>query len=284
MLSAKIQEIDLLVQTKASQAELQVIKNNKVGQEEIQEVEDQIKQIKSLVSNLEGDDNDEDKESEIATPMNTREGYRNSMINYNTPDKSRLAAIFQDYLTKLKQDQVDGKSLGFKKHLKYHQMLIIEIVNKLMYDDDRFENMRNEILTQREQIDQYKKEKDELIHKVHNNVEVIGKVDNVLSDMNQFKELISEENEKAQEIVKKSSNECISLNNKVASLSKKTDENQKDTLKRIIMLESNSRGHDGEIACLKLERAKIDQIVSANTITIKDNKYKIENMIKEFEK
>ena len=204
MLSAKIQEIDLLVQTKASEAELQVIRNNKIGQEEMQYIEEELKGVKALIHSLEGDDdNDEEVESESATPMVRKEAIKpqGPVILYGN-ENSRLKQLFQDFITKLKQDQGDGKSMGFKKHLKYHQQLIIEIVNKLLYDDDRFENMRKEILNQRDQMELYRKEGQSLSNKVDNSMKTIDTVNNVLEEMTEFKQKISLDNEKAQESVK----------------------------------------------------------------------------------
>lgn len=78
-----------------------------------------------------------------------------------------------------------------KKHLKYHQHLIIEIVNKLLYDDNRFENMKKEIINQRDQTELYRKESRDLSDKVDTSLKTISNVSKVLEEVTEFKIKIS---------------------------------------------------------------------------------------------
>jgi len=67
--------------------------------------------------------------------------------------------------------------------------------------------MRNEIITQRQQISDYRTENKELIDQVKTNQRVVEQVGEFFNQINQFKNHISDESIKAKEMVEKSANE-----------------------------------------------------------------------------
>lgn len=156
MLTAKIQEVDLLVHTKANDAEVQIIKQNKVGEEEIEAVNQEIKHIKGVISTLEGEENEFEQDSEHFSPRN-----RHESSSALSGEEYSLRHIFQEFMNKLEQDRN-------KKHLKHQQRLLIEAVKKILYDENRFDNMRKEILVQRDEVQILRKEKQDLEHKLIN--------------------------------------------------------------------------------------------------------------------
>jgi len=119
MVTAKIQEVDMLAHTKASQAELEVIKNNKVGKEELQLLRDNISKITDKILVLEG----ESKESED-------EGEGNLEGASSEKDQRYIKNVYDyanEFYQQMKKDKKKGKVIGFKEHLKYHQLQVNEI-------------------------------------------------------------------------------------------------------------------------------------------------------------
>lgn len=150
MLNGRIQEVEMLTNTKASQAELEVIKNNKVGVEELRHIENQIQDIRSQILNLEGEEKEEEPDSDGLSPISNSTKYKRYIKNVH--------GYGEEIYKLIDEDQKSGSSIGIKKHLRYHQLQLNEIWDKILYDDNRFENMRNEILMQREQLSQFSKE------------------------------------------------------------------------------------------------------------------------------
>lgn len=105
--------------TKASQAELDVIKNNKIGIEELDNLKAQITELKEQILNLEGDEKHDDAESDSATPMTNSEKFKRQTRN--------MFGYGEELYAQIKQDMKFGKSIGLKKHLKYHQLQLNEI-------------------------------------------------------------------------------------------------------------------------------------------------------------
>lgn len=199
MLIGKIQEIELMNNTKASQAELEVIRNNKIGQEELQALESQIKAIQSHIMSLEGEEKEHDPDSDGLTPISNSSKYKRYTRNVHG---------YGDELYKLiKQEQKKGNSVGLKKHLRYHQLQLNEICDKITYDDDRFENMRKEILLQREQLTTYREENKVLKEKVEKNEGIIKQVDDTLQMIHEFKNQIAMDRDHIHEVMLKAQND-----------------------------------------------------------------------------
>jgi hypothetical protein len=97
---------------------------------------------------------------------------------------------------------------------------------------------------------------------------VVERVDKVLSEMENFKHFISNENEVAQEIIKKSAADVQILKQNQNNLIAKQDIEQKDNIKRLIKLEADSREHGNDISVLKLDKQKITKIGKYSIIII----------------
>lgn len=271
-LVAKIQEVDLLTKTKASQAELEVVSLNKIGHDDLQGIERQLDDIRAQIQNLEGDEGNKSDESDGTTPAFNSDKYRRQTRNvYGYGDE-----VYQS----IKQDQKFDKPIGIRKHLKYHQLQINEVWDKLVYDDNRFENMRNEILNQRDLLSQYKTENEALVKKVEGNMEILNRVDDVLSEIKQFKEIISKDHENSLKTLSKTENDWNILGNRFNKLANETQTDIKDNLKRLIKLEADSRQHEHDINILKNDRLGIHKIIAENSILIQDTKAKVDYSLK----
>lgn len=119
MLNGRIQEVELLTNTKASQAEVEVIKNNKVGVEELKAVEDQIQEIKSQMLNFEGEEKEEEPDSDGLSPISNSAKYKRYIKNVH--------GYGEEIYKLIHEDQKSGSSIGIKKHLRYHQLQLNEI-------------------------------------------------------------------------------------------------------------------------------------------------------------
>lgn len=134
--------------------------------------------------------------------------------------------------------------VGLKKIQKYLQGQINEVCEKILYDDDRFENMRQEILNQRNELSAYKAENDELKNKVHSNMNIFDNVYHTLDKISVFRDDVEKERASILEIVKKSQNDCNVLYKKFSSLKSEVNEYESDTKNRLVKLEVSSNEHE----------------------------------------
>ncbi|CAI2387024.1 unnamed protein product [Moneuplotes crassus] len=270
MLLSKIQEIDLLVNSKANDAELQSLKDTKVSEEDIHCIQEELKQIKSVVSTIEGEENDYNQDTD-ATPLHRKD--TPSVLNLE--ENSSLRALFQEYLEKIQQDPN-------KKHLKYQQILLIEAIKKILCDDNRFENMRKEILLQREEIEKIRNENDDLTVKVHNCVSTMDEANSLIEQIGEFKERIEADHQESSKIVADCHKQYQELAAKHSALQTKTSEARKDVIKRLVVLETMTKENQHQISLMHMQKAKFDKITE-NEIAIKDNEYNLEKAVKDFE-
>ncbi|CAI2361178.1 unnamed protein product [Moneuplotes crassus] len=271
MLVAKIQEIDLLVNTKANDAELQVVKNNKADEEDIKAIQEELKQIKSVVSTIEGEDHEYNNDQDT-TPNHQKE----TPSAISVEENSSLRSLFQDYLEKIQQDST-------KKHLKYQQVLLIEAIKKILYDDNRFENMRKEILIQREEIELIRKDNDELTYKVKNCVTTVDKANELIDQISSFKEQLDADHKESCHIISNCQKQYQELASKHSNLQAKTTETRKDAIKRLVNLETTTKENQHQISLLQMQKTKFDKIAE-NEISIKNIEHNLEKAMKEFDK
>lgn len=76
MVNGRLQEVELFTNTKASQAELDILKNNKANIEEVKRIENQIQEIKSHMISLEGEEKDHEPDSDGITPVGDSSKYK----------------------------------------------------------------------------------------------------------------------------------------------------------------------------------------------------------------
>jgi hypothetical protein len=83
-----------------------VIKNNKIGIEELEHFNAQITELREQIVNLEGDEKHDDAESDTATPMTNSERYKRQTRN--------VYGYGEEVYNQIKQDIKLGKSIGLK--------------------------------------------------------------------------------------------------------------------------------------------------------------------------
>lgn len=71
---------------------------------------------------------------------------------------------------------------------------------------------------------------------------------------------------KAQESVKKSTNDCQILQNKYHNLTVKSDNCHKEYIKRVVNIEIALRKNEHEVSGMKYERGKVESIINDNLI------------------
>ena len=150
MVNGRLQEVEIITNNKADLADLDLVKNNKANIEDIERIETQIQEIRSHMINLEGEDKEQEPDSDGITPVSNSSQYKRYTRN--------IYGYGDEIYKIIKQEQKKGNSVGIKKHLRYHQLQLNEICDRIVYDEDRFNNMRKEILTQRQQLTKYQED------------------------------------------------------------------------------------------------------------------------------
>ena len=140
--------------------------------------------------------------------------------------------------------------------------------------------MRNEILTQRKQLEEYKSENTELKDKVNRNMNIFDNVYETLKKIEQFRDEIEKERETVLNIVYKSQNDCSVLFKKFTNVNESVVKNQSENLSRLVNLETKTSENSGRISALQKERMSIHKQVSDHIIIVEDLKYKVERDIK----
>ena len=176
----------------------------------------------------------------------------------------------------IKEEQKNGASIGIKKHLRYHQLQLNEICDKIIYDDNRFENMRNEIILQRQQLAQYYQDNQFLRDKVEHGVQIMNQVEETLKTIQIFKAQIENDREGIFTAVIKTQEDWNVLHNKVDKIRADFEIDHTEKVNRIVNLETNSREHQNDIEILKKGRINTLQKLNEVSITTQDLKQKID--------
>lgn len=113
-------------------------------------------------------------------------------------------------------------------------------------------------------------------------MKTVDRVNKLVEDISTFKNQISEDHIKSTQIVQKCEKDCKELGSRYQNLNTKSSENHKDTIRRLVNLETSMNEAQNGIALQKLDMGKFQKILSQNSLSIKDNKWTIEKSIQDF--
>lgn len=144
-----MQELQTLVDTKANQVELEMINRDKIGSDEYHELQTRLNKFEHQVNYAIELNHENDSMAEcLGQSLDETQTENDEGPKY----RKNIYGFGDGYLKEMEDLQLEGRKVTQKDVLKYHQVQMNEMCKRMIENEIMTNNMKKEIITQREDM------------------------------------------------------------------------------------------------------------------------------------